>query len=335
MGEGHRGNQEVPVLDHVNQALIARLAADGGPPIYTLTPEEARDVLIRTQSGFVPKADAEVKDWAVNSGPYLLRLRTICPHAAIDRGPVIMYFHGAGWVMGDSTTHDRLVRELAVGANATVMFVDYDRAPEHRYPVAIEEAYAATCYVSGHAEELGVDAARLAVAGDSVGGNMATVVSLLAKQRSGPGIAGQLLFYPVTNADFESGSYQQFADGPWLTKSAMEWFWDQYLPDHSLRKDPTASPLMASPEQLSGLPPAVIITAENDVLRDEGEEYGRKLIEAGVEVVTTRYNGTMHDFVMLNALAEAAPTRAAVAQAVGFLNSVLYKNQTPEVRVTK
>jgi acetyl esterase len=164
---------------------------------------------------------------------------------------------------------------------------------------------------------------------------MATVVSLLAKQRSGPGIAGQLLFYPVTNADFESGSYQQFADGPWLTKSAMEWFWDQYLPDHSLRKDPTASPLMASPEQLSGLPPAVIITAENDVLRDEGEEYGRKLIEAGVEVVTTRYNGTMHDFVMLNALAEAAPTRAAVAQAVGFLNSVLYKNQTPEVRVTK
>ncbi len=136
-----------------------------------------------------------------------------------------MYFHGAGWVMGDATTHDRLVRQLAVGANATVVFVDYARAPEHRYPVAIEEAYAATCNVSEHGEEFGVDPIRLAVAGDSVGGNMATVVSLLAKQRSGPVIAGQLLFYPVTNADFDSGSYKQFANGPWLTRRAMEWFY--------------------------------------------------------------------------------------------------------------
>ena len=148
-------------------------------------------------------------------------------------------------------------------------------------------------------------------------------MSLLAKQRSGPTIAGQLLFYPVTNADFESGSYKQFAEGPWLTRRAMQWFWDQYLPDHNKRRDPTASPLLASPEQLTGLPRALIITAENDVLRDEGEAYGRKLIGAGVEVVTTRYNPTIHDFVMLNALAEAAPTRAAVAQAVDFLKRVL------------
>jgi acetyl esterase len=319
-----------PILDQVNQAVINQLAAHGGPPIYTLTPEEARSVLLRAQSGSFRKPDAEVKDWKVSSGPYTLRLRTIRPHTAVDSSPVVIYFHGAGWVMGDSTTHDRLVRELAVGANATLVFVDYDRAPEHRYPVAIEEAYAATCYVSGHAEEFGVDAARLAVAGDSVGGNMATVVTLLAKQRSGPAIAGQLLFYPVTNADFETGSFKQFADGPWLTRAAMQWFWDQYLPDRSLRKNPTASPLLASPEQLAGLPRALIITAENDVLRDEGEGYGRKLIEAGVEVVTTRYNATIHDFVMLNALAQAAPTRAAVAQAVGFLNSVLYERPAPE-----
>jgi acetyl esterase len=219
----------------------------------------------------------------------------------------------------------RVGSELAVGANATVVFVDYDRAPEHRYPVAVEEAYAATCYVSEHAQEFGVDTTRLAVAGDSVGGNMATVVSLLTKQRSGPAIAGQLqlLFYPVTNADFESGSYKQFADGPWLTRRAMQWFWDQYLPDHDKRKDPTASPLLASREQLTGLPRALVITAENDLLSDEGEAYGRKLIEAGVEVVTMRYNATIHDFLMLNALAEAAPTRAAVAQAVDFLQSVL------------
>jgi len=234
-----------------------------------------------------------------------------------------MYFHGAGWVMGDSTTHDRLVRRLAIGAGAMLVFVDYDRAPEYRYPVAIEEAYAATCYVADHPEEFGVDAARLAVAGDGVGGNMATIVTLLAKQRSGPRIGGQLLFCPVTSADFETGSYKQFADGPWLTKAAMQWSWDQYLPDHSLRKDPTASPLMASLEQLRGLPRALIITAENDVLRDEGEAYGRKLIEAGVEVVVARYNATIHDFVMLNALADAAPTRAAITQAVDFLKSTV------------
>ena len=315
--------QEIPVLDPVNQKLIDHLAAEGGPPIYTLTPDEARTVLLRAQSGAVRKPPAQVKDLNVESARGTLPLRTIRPDHAIDRGPVVMYFHGAGWVMGDSTTHDRLVRELAVGAQATVVFVDYDRAPEHRYPVAIEQAYAATRYVSEHAEEFGVDATRLAVAGDSVGGNMATVVSLLAKQRSGPAIVGQLLFYPVTNADFESRSYQQFADGPWLTRRAMEWFWDQYLPDHRKRKDPTASPLLASSEQLAGLPRTLIITAENDVLRDEGEAYGRKLIEAGVEVVTTRYNATIHDFVLLNALAEAAPTRAAVTQAVDFVKTVL------------
>src|SRR5262249_50332498 len=163
------------------------------------------------------------------------------------------------------------------------VFLDYDRAPEHRYPVAIEEAYAAACYVTEHTEEFEVDATRLVVAGDSVGGNMATVVCLLALQRSGPGIAGQLLFYPVTNADFDTASYKHFATGLCFTRRAMRWFWDQYLPDHSLRKDPTASPLMASLEQLRGLPRTLIITAENDVLRDEGEAYGRKLIGAGVQ----------------------------------------------------
>ena len=314
---------ETPVLDPVIQAFLGELAADAGPPVYTLTPAEARSNLLRVQSGPVWKPEAEIKDWNVGSGPHCLRLRTIRPLAAKDPLPVIMYFHGAGWVMGDATTHDRLVRELAVGVNATVVFVDYDRAPEHRYPVAIEEAYEATCYIAEPAEELGVDPTHLAVAGDSVGGNMATVVAFLAKQRSGPRIAGQLLFYPVTNADFESGSYRQFANGPWLTKAGMQWFWDQYLPDHDQRKDPTASPLQASSKQLAGLPRALIITAENDVLRDEGEAYGRKLIGAGVEVVTTRYNATIHDFVMLNALAHAAPARAAVNEAVYFLKSVL------------
>jgi len=323
MGGSQPATKDIPILNHVVQNMLDKLAAEGGRPVYTLTPAEARNVLLRVQSGPVRKPDVQVKDWNVHSGQHALRLRTVRPDITTDRRPFIMYFHGAGWVMGDATTHDRLVRELAVGANATVVFLDYDRAPEHRYPVAIEEAYAATCYVTEHPEEFGVDAKRLAVAGDSVGGNMATVVCLLSKQRSGPQIAGQLLFYPVTNADFESGSYRQFANGPWLTKAAMQWFWDQYLPDHSRRKDPTASPLLASREHLEGLRRVLIITAENDVPRDEGEAYGRKLIEAGVEVVTTRYNATIHDFVMLNALAEAAPTRAALAQAVDFMRNVL------------
>jgi len=333
MRESVAVTEEKPVLDRINQALLDQLAADGGPPIYTLTPEEARGVLLRAQSAFSRPDDA-VKDWEVNWRKTTLRLRTIRPRSISGRPPVVIYFHGAGWVMGDSTTHDRLVRQLAAGADAMVVFVDYSRAPEHRYPVAIEEAYAATCYVSEHADDFGVDAARLAVAGDSVGGNMATVAALLAKQRSGPQILGQLLFYPVTNANFESGSYNQFADGPWLTKSAMQWFWDQYLPDHSMRKDPTASPLMASTEQLSGLPKALIITAENDVLRDEGEAYGRKLMEAGVETVTARYNGTIHDFVMLNALAEAATTRAAISQAVDFLKGIFGGTANLHVCVT-
>lgn len=315
--------QENPVLDRTIREFLDELAANEGPPVYQLTPDEARSTLLRAQSGTVRKPEAQIKDWNVDSAVGALRLRTIRPHSARDSSPVIMYFHGAGWVMGDATTHDRLVRDLAVGSDATVVFVDYDRAPEHRYPVAIKQAYAATQYVSEHSEEFRVDATRLAVAGESSGGNMATVVALLAKERSGPDIAGQLLFYPATNADFETDSYKQFADGPWLTRRTMQWFWDQYLPESSKRNEPHASPLQASLEQLTGLPRTLVIAAENDVLRDEGEAYGRKLIEAGVEVVTTRYNATIHDFMLLNALAVAAPTRAALTQGVNFLKSVL------------
>jgi acetyl esterase len=311
------------VLDRTIQKLIEELAAHNMPPIYKLRPEEARQSLRRAQSGTVRKPDAHIRDWTVDSTAGPVRLRTIRPAHAADRTPVIVYFHGGGWVMGDVVTHDRLVRELAAGTGATVVFVDYDSAPEHRYPVAIEQAYAATKYVSEHADEFGIDSTRLAIAGDSAGGNMTTVVALLAKQRSGPRIDGQLLFYPVTDADFDTPSYKQFAGGPWLTRPAMQWFWDQYLPDHSKRKEPNASPLLASLNQLAGLPRALVITAESDVLRDEGEAYGRKLMAAGVDTIVTRYNGAIHDFVMLNAIANAAPVRAALAQAVEFLKHVL------------
>ena len=311
-----------PTLELHTQEFVDSLA--GAPPIYTLSLVDARSVLAQAQSIPVGKPSAQTEDIALPVGPTgSVPIRVIRPVGATEVLPVVMYFHGGGWVLGDRDTHDRLVREIAVGAQAAVVFVDYARAPEARYPVAIEQAYAATRYVADNAAELGIDPLRLAVAGDSVGGNMAAAVTLIAKQRRGPNIAFQLLFYPVTDSGFDTPSYNQFADGPWLTKRAMEWFWDAYLPDPAVPKQPTATPLNASVDQLTSLPEALVIVDENDVLRDEGEAYARKLSDAGVRVISVRYNGTIHDFVMLNALADTPATRGAIAQAVGALRRAL------------
>jgi len=237
--------------------------------------------------------------------------------------PVIIHFHGGGWVAGGRTTHDRLMREIAVGAGAALVFVLYDLSPEARYPVAIEQAYATVKYVVDHAQALNVDATRLAVLGDSVGGNIAAAVTLMAKERRGPKIDLQVLFYPVTAARFDTRSYGLFADGPWLTRSSMEWFWSAYLPDVARRAEITATPLSATIDQLRDLPDALVIVAEHDVLRDEGECYARKLSDAGVRATSVRCNGTIHDFVMLNALADTPATRGALALAISSLRSAL------------
>lgn len=314
-----------PVLEPATQNFINVLEASGGPAIYTLTPAEARNVLAGAQSGEVAKPAVDITDTVFAVGPTgETKVRIIRPAGNTDRLPVIVYFHGAGWVMGDTGTHDRLVRELAVRANAALVFVDYERSPEVRYPYAIEQDYAVTKYVAEHGEQLNIDPTRLAIAGDSVGGNMTAVVSLLAEERGGPEITTQVLFYPVTDADFGNGSYTEFANGPWLTKPAMEWFWNQYLPEGVDRTDPKITPIHASADQLSGQAPALVITAENDVLRDEGEDYARKLTEAGVDVTVTRYNGTIHDFVMLNALADTPAAKAAIAQAGQYLHDALH-----------
>jgi acetyl esterase len=309
-----------PVLEPTTQKFIDGLA--GSTPIYKLNVETARKVLHDAQSGAIALPHTSLEDRTLPVGPQgQTRIRVIRPEGAESRLPVIIYFHGAGWVLGDTTTHDRLVRQLASGAHAALIFVDYDRSPEVHYPVAIEEDYAVTKYVTEHPEEFNVDTSRLVIAGDSVGGNMTAVVSLLAKERKGPAITAQLLFYPVTDARMDDGSYKAFANGPWLTKPAMAWFWNAYLPDVSARKDIHVSPLNASIEQLRGLPTALVITAENDVLRDEGESYARKLSEAGVSVTSTRYNSTIHDFVMLNALGDTPAAKGAVEQATDFLLS--------------
>jgi len=235
-----------------------------------------------------------------------------------------MFFHGGGWVLGDFPTHERLVRDLVAGSGATAVFVEYDRSPEARYPVAVNQAYAATTWVAAHGKEIGVDGGRLAVVGNSVGGNMAAVVALMAKDRGSPSLRCQVLLWPVTNAAFDTGSYDQFAEGHFLTRNMMKWFWDSYTTDPRERQDVYASPLQASIERLKGLAPAVIQTAEMDVLRDEGEAYARKLDQAGVNVTSTRYNGLIHDYGLLNPIRHVAGVRSALQHASAELKKRLH-----------
>lgn len=298
----------------------------GAKPIYTLSPQEARTVFDTVQAGPVIVPEATVTERTLEVGPFgKTKVLVYRPKGAAGTLPILIYYHGAGWVMGGPKTHDRLMRELTVGAGTVTIFVDYERSPEAQFPGAVEQDYEVAEYVSKHASEFGGDAKRIAIAGDSVGGNMTAVVSMMSKDRSGPKFKAQLLFYPVTDAGMATASYQQFANGPWLTKPAMQWFWNQYLPNADMWTTPHVSPLRATTDYLKGLPSALVITAESDVLRDEGEAYAAKLKAAGVPVVQTRYDGTIHDFVMLNALSQTKSTRAAIAQATEFLKQKLAK----------
>jgi acetyl esterase len=275
------------------------------------------------QSGEISKPEADITDVTVPGGPNGdVAVRIVKPVGTSGPLPVVVFIHGAGWVFGDTGTHDRLIRELAVGANAAVVFPDYRRSPEARYPSAIEECYTVARWVADSGAEQGLDAARLAVAGDSAGGTIAAALTLLAKKRHGPAFAAQVLFYPVTNAAFDTGSYRRFAEGYHLRRDAMIWFWDQYSTEDQ-RAEITACPLRATTEQLTGLPPALVITAEADVLRDEGEAYANKLRRAGVPVTTRRYRATIHDFVMIDAMAGTNAAKAATAQAIQFLTDAI------------
>ena len=299
--------------------------ATANPPyLFDLGPIEGRKVVDEVQSGEIEKPDVEIQDTTIPGGPSgVVSIRILRPRDATEALPVILYIHGAGWVFGNAHTHDRLIRELAVGSGAAVVFPNYSLSPEARYPTAIEEIYAVLEWVAEQGSENGLDGTRIAVAGDSVGGNMSAAITLMAKQRSGPRLAAQVLFYPVTDASFDTDSYRQFATGYFLRRDAMEWFWDQYTIDETQRTEITASPLLAGIEQLAGLPKALVITAEADVLRDEGEAYSRKLREAGVDVSSTRYEGIIHDFVMLNALRDTNAAQAAIEQATSYLRDAL------------
>ena len=310
-------------VERNTQSFLKSLQQNPGPPIYTLLPDQARAVLSGLQaSGTVQKLPAEIENRTILGGPNAkeISITIVRPQSNSNETlPVVMYFHGGGWVLGGFDTHERLVRELANKANVVVIFVNYTPSPEAKYPVALEEAYAATKWIAQNGKTVNVNASRLAVAGDSVGGNMAAAVALLAKERDGPPIKFQLLFYPVTDANFETSSYMKYQEGYWLSREEMKWFCDNYVSNQTNIKEPTVSPLRASIDRLRGLPPTLIINGEFDVLRDEGEAYAHKLMGAGVQVTAVRYHGTIHDFVMLNALSDTPAARGAIDQASNSL----------------
>jgi acetyl esterase len=300
----------------------ARLVLDSLPPglldVRTQAPAELR-ALYQGQTTIFPGepvANVETRRVPGPAGEIPVRIYTPAGGGA---HPAIAFFHGGGWVIGNLETHDGTARKLANASGCTVMSVDYRLAPEHRFPAAAEDCYAALRWLAANAAALGVRADALAVAGDSAGGNLAAVTAQMARDRRGPELAFQLLVYPVVAPDFETQSYRENADGYLLTRDVMRWFWDQYVPDAAERTSPYASPLAA--RELAGLPPALVITAEYDPLRDEGEAYARALRESGVPVTASRYDGVIHGFFSFADFMEQG--KRAVEQAGAALRAAL------------
>jgi len=293
------------------------------PFLWQMAPADARKVLDDAQSGPISKPAVDEEWISVPSSAGDVRVRIIKPQGAAGMLPVIVYMHGGGWVLGNAQTHDRLIRELAVGARAALAFVEYPNSPEARYPTAIEQGYAVAQWITRNGSAKGLDASRMAVAGESVGGNMTAALALMAKQRGDVTFVQQSMYYPVTDAAMNTASYEQFATGYYLARAEMEWFWDAYIADPAQRSEITASPNQASIEKVTGLPPTYLCVDEADVLRDEGEAYAAKLRSAGVPVTTVRFDGTIHDFMLLNALSDTRATRAAVGQASAYLRAGL------------
>lgn len=313
-----------PYLEPAAKALAE--ATDPHPRIYELPPERGREILLELQSDpSVPRPDVD-EEWVdVDTGEWgTVRTRIVRPKGATGPLPVLFYIHGAGWVFGDDKTHDRLFRELTVGANAAGVFPVYDRAPEAKYPTQVEQNYAVGQWVMKDGAEHGLDTSRVAVTGESVGGCMSAVFALMNKERGGIDLKAQCLLYPVTNADFDTPSYLQFAEGYYLTRDGMKWFWDAYTTDPAQRAEVHASPLQASLDELRGLPPTLVITDEADVLRDEGEQYANKLREAGVDVTSVRVAGMVHDFLLLDSLRDTRAANVARKLAVDFLRAALH-----------
>ncbi len=296
----------------------------GGPGLETLSPTEARLVLVNAQASVkVDLSGIDESQKTIVTDGYTIDLNIVRPAGVKTKLPAFIFIHGGGWVLGDYPTHQRLVRDVVVGSGASAVFVNYTRTPDAQYPQAINEIYAVARWVAEHGDEINVDGKKLGVIGNSVGANMAIVTCLKAKDNQGPEIKVAVLMWPVTNADFHTASYLQYGQDRFLTAPLMKWMWDLYIPDIAKRKEIYASPLQAGIEQLRGLPPTLIQVVENDILRDEGEAFGRKLELAGVKATTVRYNGVIHDFGLLNGLANIPQTRDFILQASSTLKEYL------------
>ncbi|MCI0392406.1 MAG: alpha/beta hydrolase [Acidobacteria bacterium] len=312
-----------PRLSRGVKAFLKVLNSSGGPPLETLPPLKAREVLVNAQASVpVDLSGIEESEKTITADGYTIKLNIVRPEGVKGKLPVFIFIHGGGWVLGDYPTHKRMVRDLVVLSGFAGVFVNYTRTPDAKYPQAVNEIYAATKWVAEHGVEIEVDGKNLAVVGNSVGGNMTAVTALKAKEKGGPAIKLHIMMWPVADANFETESYQQFGEKRFLTAPLMKWMFDLYATD-AQRQEIYVSPLQAAVEQLKGLPPALIQVAESDILRDEGEAYGRKLDEAGVEVTTVRYDGMIHDFGLLNGLAEEPAVRSLFAHAAAELKKYL------------
>ncbi len=313
-----------PAIEKETKAFLKALNTSGGKPMETMEPGEARKVLEGAQTSVnADTSGVEVTEKTITQDDITVKLFIVRPAGSTEKLPAFMFFHGGGWVIGDFPTHKRYIRDLVVYSGAVAVYADYTRSPEARYPVAVNECYAATKWVAEHGDQINVDGKRLAVAGNSAGGNLAAAVTLMALKKNGPALKFQVLFWPVADANFETVSYNQFASDRFLTKNMMKWFWDHYIPDTAQRKEIYASPLQAALDDLKALPPALVQTAENDVLRDEGEAYARKMNEAGVPVSLVRYQGMIHDYGLLNPLAHLPAVQSALLYAGAALKNAL------------
>ena len=290
-------------LEAVTAALLEQMSKNGAPPLEQRSAAEAREMFRAMNRSGDPVPVGAIEDRVIPGPGGEIPVRLYRPEGS-GPFPVHVYCHGGGWVIGDLDTHDGHCRETCRSAQCLVLSVDYRLAPEHPFPAALDDAYAAVCWAGEHAAELGGDPRRLSVGGDSAGGNLAAATAQRIRDQGGPALCFQLLIYPVTDANFETGSYRSNAEGYMLTRNGMAWFWDNYCTDPAQRRSPYASPLQA--QSLAGLPPALVVTAEYDPLRDEGEAYARALHEAGVPVELQRYDGMIHGFVGMAALIPAA-----------------------------
>jgi acetyl esterase len=308
-----------PAIDRRSRAFLSKLNEDSSP-FWELPGDEPRNLVTALQNRTpVDTFGIEVDERRLTVAGRTIGLYVVRPKGASNSVPAFMFFHGAVWIAGNFENHKRLVRDLVVGSQTAAVFVEYTPVPDARFPVQINEAYEATSWVTANGGEIGVNSDKLAVCGNSVGGNMAAAVTLMVHDKGGANIIFQELLWPALDTDLDTASYRAYGEGRFLPRAFMEYGWDHYAPDAEDRKHRYAAPLHATIEQLRGLPPTLIQTAENDVLRDEGEAYARKLDEAGVDVTCVRYNGAIHDFALLNALRDVPSTDAALRQAAAEL----------------